>query len=107
MPEEVLAMVIVMSFLTFVFTVIRSTQHYKLKKMEQQSLGSSEDSLTTSELREMIEQAVEESNARLRDDVKALSARLDEIEPGSTLDIGLQSAPAEKTVGRPSRQRQR
>ena len=101
-------MVIVMSFLTFIFTIIRTTQQYKLKKFEQQSGGKSGDSLTTSELREMIEDAVVGATEPMKDDIESLAMRLDQIQGGGERVLLEDEADIqEKTVGRPVRQRQR
>ena len=108
MPEEVLALVIVISFLTFIFTIIHTTQKYKLKKFEQESGSKTDDSLTTSELRRMIEEAVSDSTTSMMGDLDAMSVRLDEIDGGVTRGLlEDERAPHQKTVGRPVRQRQR
>ena len=108
MSEEMLALLIVISAMTFVFTLIRSSQQYRLKKMEQQSLGKSGDSLTTSELREMIEDAVVEATEPMKDDLELLAMRLDQIEEGGErVLLEDEGDVREKTVGRPVRPRQR
>ena len=109
MPEEILALLIVLSFLTFIFTIIKTTQQYKLKKMEHDSVGSG-DSLTTSELERMIEEAVGDATKPLRDQIDDLGARLHLVESRSESrleleDVDVRSAApaAEKTVGRQAR----
>jgi hypothetical protein len=107
MPEEVVAIVIIMSFLAFIGTIIRSTQQYKLKKLERESGGGGE-SLTTSELRQMIESAVDDATSSLQSDIAVLSERLgqlEEVSPRLRIDDG--DGLGEKTVGRPKRQRER
>lgn len=108
MPEEVLALLIVISIMTFIFTLVRSSQQYRLKKLEQESGGKSGDSLTTSELRGMIEDAVSDATGPLRDDLESLAARMDDIESGSeSVVLEVENEVQEKTVGRAVRQRQR
>ena len=82
MPEEVLALAIVLSLLTFFFTLVRSTQRYKLKRLEQQSGDQSGESLTTSELQRMIQDAVAEANEPINDELTALADRVDKIDAG-------------------------
>jgi hypothetical protein len=107
MPGEIVAIVIVMSILTFIGTIIRSTQQYKLKKYERER-GTSDDSLTTSELRRMIEEAVDDATSSLQNEIAVLNERLGQIEevsPRLRIDEG--DGLGEKTVGRPIRQRER
>jgi hypothetical protein len=107
MSEEVLALVIVLSILTFLFTLVRSSQQYRLKKLEHQSGGKSDESLTTSELQQMIQDAVAEANVPLNDELESVVQRLDKIDRGGRLVIDDEDPLREKTVGRPVRQRQR
>lgn len=109
MPEELLAMIIVMSILTFLFTVIKSTQNYKLKRYEHEAGGRTEDSLTTTELRDMIADAVEEATSSMRGDIDAIAARLEALDGGDSGRISLEADEPvpEKTVGRQTRERQR
>lgn len=108
MPEEIVPIVIVLSFLMFVFTVIKTTQQYKLKKLDHESGRSSSDtSLTTSELEELIRDAVDEATAPMKAKLEAVKARLDEIEEGGSSSIldGMENVVDEpdlgaKTVGR-------
>lgn len=106
MPDELVAIIIVLSIMTFVWTVIRSTQQYKLKKLERET-GKAGDTLTTSELQEMIELTVSEATAPIREEVKSLAGRLDELEgTGGGLELPEEEGAPEKTVGRQLRDRQ-
>ena len=116
MSGEVLALLIITFALTFAFTIFRSWQRFELKKLEQQSGGRSEDSLTTSELREMIEDAVAVANEPFKDDLESLAKRLNQIEEGGDNDderggdrvlLEDEGGVQEKTVGRPVQQSQR
>jgi hypothetical protein len=111
MPDELLALTIITSVLLFVFGIIQSWQRFELKKLDRQSSTGSGESLTTSELHQMIEEAVSgaiaEANEPLKDDLKSLTVRLDQMEGvGDRLPLD-DDAGQEKTVGRPVRQRQR
>lgn len=106
MPEEVLALIIVVSFLTFITTVIRSTQQYKLKKLDRER-GSSDESLTTSELKNLIEDAVAEATAPIAAEVDELSRRLASVERSAPqLELEDTDSGPDKTLGRQGRQRQ-
>ena len=108
MPEEVVVLIVLLSAMTFIFTLIRSSQKFKLKKMEQQLGGKSGDSLTTSELREMIEDAVAVATDPLRNDLESMTSRLDQIEDGGErILLEDEGGVKDKTVGRSVRQRQR
>ncbi len=108
MPEEVVVLIIIMSAMTFIFTLIRSSQKFRLKKMEQQLGGKSGDSLTTSELRKMIEDAVAEATEPVKDDLESLAIRLDQVEDGGErVLIENEGDVKEKTLGRPVQQRRR
>ena len=108
MSEEVLALVIILSGLTFVFSLVRSIQKFILKRNEQESLRESGDSLTASELHQMIRDAVAEVNAPMAEKLESVSRRLEEIEGGVGRIVAEdESELQEKTLGRPERQRQR
>ena len=112
MSGEVLALIIITSALTFAFGMFRSWQRFELKKLDHHSSTGSGDSLTTSELHGMIQEAVAgavaEANAPLKDDLESLALRLDQIEDGGDRILMEDDADIkEKTVGRQARQRQR
>ena len=105
MPEELVGIVIVMSILAFIATIVRSTQQYKLKKLDRQG-GAADESLTTSELHRMIETAVDEATSSLQSEVAVLSERLGRLEAASPLQVERNHVLGDKTVGR-VRQRER
>ena len=110
MPEEVLALLIVISIMTFIVTILKSTQNYRLKKIERETGGNTtaDKSLTTTELEELIKDAVVDATAPLEDQIKILASRVDELDGGSggSLLEGEYEEPS-KTLGRQTRQRQR
>jgi hypothetical protein len=109
MPEEVLAILIVVSLLTFVATVIRSTQQYKLKKLERLNRDDSSESLTVSELHKLIDQSVNEATSSIQDQLSSLEGRLSNLESSGVEGLGLEAETdperPEKTMGRALRQR--
>ena len=114
MSDAILALLIITSCLTFLYAIVRSFQRFELTKLEKISDGKSGDSLTTSELNEMIEEvvasAVVEANESVRLDLESLANRVDQLQtPGETMLLEDQDGAGdeEKTLGRPLRQRQR
>lgn len=106
MPEELVAIIIIISVFTFVVTVVRSSHQYRLKKLEREAAGPGE-SLTTSELQEMIGAAVDDAAAPIREKINLLSARLDEVEGvADRLELPENEGVPEKAVGWQGKQRQ-
>ena len=109
MPEEILALLIVVSSMTFIVTLLKSSQNYRLKKIERETGRTTADqSLTTTELEELIQDAVVDATAPLQDEMKMLTARVDELDGGSRVALlEDEHEEPEKTLGRQTRQRQR
>ena len=108
MPDDILALIIILLGFVFIFSIIRSFQRHELKKLEYKaSAEDSNGSLTTSELEDMIKSAVSEATAPIETDVALLSSRLDQLAgaPDRLLLDELEDEP-EKTMGRRDRQRQ-
>ena len=93
----------------FIITLIKSSQNFRLKKIERETGRTTEDqSLTTTELDELIQDAVVDATGPLEDQIKMLTSRVDELDGGSRSELLVdQHEEPEKTVGRQTRQRQR
>ena len=100
--------VIPLVFFATVLLIVRwSLEHHKRRVRHRQDAESAGSSLGSSELKDLIREAVEEANEPLFDRVEALEARLDRLlEPRHTplLDEALDAYDTEPT---PAARRQR
>jgi hypothetical protein len=107
MPGEVLALLIITLGIVFILSIIRITQNHELKKIELRASKDADDSLTTSELQQMIEDAVSKATGPIGDDLELLSARIDQIDGGGgRILLEGEDSVQEKTLGRSVRQRE-
>lgn len=80
MPEEVVAIVIIAIIAGTLSGLVKQILEYKKSKHAARSTGSEGASLTTSELRRLMQAAVEEGNLSLEARFDELEARLDRLE---------------------------
>ena len=107
MPDEVLALIVILSGLVFIFSIIRSFQKHELRKLEYKAAEDSGESLTTSELEKMIKAEVSQATAAIETDVALLSSRVDAIDgKADRLLLDEMEDEPDKTMGRRDRQRQ-
>ncbi len=91
--------------LTFLFSIVKSMQNYKLKRLEHLRVPEEDQSMTTTELEVMIQDAVDKATVPLMAEIDALADRvrtsesaaqpqlLDPVEPAAEVEQA-------KTMGR-------